>query len=63
MNAEVVFKPIKIPIASDPGRRKVVHDICGDYMRNLVKLVNTAFQAGREGCEKAIISGQKGGGG
>lgn len=47
INAEVVFKPIKITIASDPGRRKVVHNICADYMRNLVKLVNTAFQAGR----------------
>lgn len=47
INAEVVFKPIKIRIASDPGRRKVVYDICADYMRNLVKLVDTAFQAGR----------------
>lgn len=31
INAEVVFKPIKIPVASDPGRRKVAHDICADH--------------------------------
>lgn len=31
INAEAVFKPIKIPVASDPGRRKVVHDICADH--------------------------------
>lgn len=31
INAEVVFKPIKITVASDPERRKVVYDICADY--------------------------------
>lgn len=47
ISAEVVFKPIKVTIASDPGSRKVLYDICGDYMRNLIKLGDTAFQAGR----------------
>lgn len=31
INGEVVFKPIKITVAWDPGRRKVVYDICADY--------------------------------
>lgn len=31
INDEVVFKPIKITVAWDPGRRKVVYDICADY--------------------------------
>lgn len=31
INAEIVFKPIRITVASDPGRRKVVYDICADY--------------------------------
>lgn len=31
INAEVVFKPIKITVALDPERRKVVYDICVDY--------------------------------
>lgn len=31
INAEVVFKPIKITVSSDAERRKVVYDIRADY--------------------------------
>lgn len=31
INAEVVFKPIKITVSLDPERRKVVYDIRADY--------------------------------
>lgn len=55
INAEVVFKPIKTTLASDPGRRKVVYDICGYYMRNLVKLVDTAFQSRQRALKKLLF--------
>lgn len=62
INAEVVFKPIKITVASDPERRKVVYDICADYKEE------ESGQAGRysissrqSALKKAIISGRKGG--
>lgn len=59
INAEVVFKPIKTTIASDPGRRKVVYDICGDYTRNLVKLVHRAFQSRQRALKKLLFLNKK----
>lgn len=59
INVEVVFKPIKTTLASDPGRRKVVYDICGYYMRNLVKLVDTAFQSRQRALKKLLFLDKK----